>query len=91
MLLRQLLRNYILADHCGRRRSSSIAGLLTLTLRRNRAHVRYRLWLVASAKFLVPFGAMAGAAVDARAAARARAVVRDRLGVRAGVGHAQHV
>ena len=31
------------------------AALLTLALRRNSAHTRYRLWLVASAKFLVPF------------------------------------
>jgi len=31
------------------------AGLLTLLLRRNRAHVRYWLWLAASIKFLVPF------------------------------------
>ena len=30
-------------------------GLLTLLLRRNRAQVRYLLWLVASLKFLVPF------------------------------------
>ena len=32
-----------------------IAGLLTLLLRNNRAHIRYRLWLAASAKFLIPF------------------------------------
>ncbi len=31
------------------------AGLLTLLLRRNRAHARYCLWLAASVKFLVPF------------------------------------
>jgi hypothetical protein len=31
------------------------AGLLTLILRNNRAQVRYRLWFVASVKFLVPF------------------------------------
>ncbi len=34
---------------------AGIAGLLTLLLRKNRAHARYRLWLAASAKFLVPF------------------------------------
>ena len=34
---------------------SGIAGLLTLLLRKNRAHARYCLWLAASAKFLVPF------------------------------------
>ena len=31
------------------------AGLLTLTLRENGAHVRYWLWFAASVKFLVPF------------------------------------
>jgi uncharacterized protein (TIGR03435 family) len=34
---------------------AGIAGLLTLLLRNNRPHVRYCLWLAASAKFLVPF------------------------------------
>ena len=32
-----------------------IAGLLTLTLRRNHARARYGLWLAASIKFLIPF------------------------------------
>ena len=36
---------------------AAVAGFLTLTLRRNRAHVRYWLWLAASVKFLVPFAA----------------------------------
>ena len=31
------------------------AGLLTLILRKNRARVRYALWLTASVKFLIPF------------------------------------
>jgi bla regulator protein blaR1 len=31
------------------------AGMLTLALRKNRASVRYWLWLAASLKFLVPF------------------------------------
>lgn len=31
------------------------AGLLTLTLRKNHAAVRYWIWLAASAKFLIPF------------------------------------
>jgi bla regulator protein BlaR1 len=31
------------------------AGLLTLLLRKNQARVRYRLWLAASVKFIVPF------------------------------------
>jgi bla regulator protein blaR1 len=33
---------------------AATAGLLTLTLRRNRAQVRYGLWLGASVKFLIP-------------------------------------
>ena len=36
----------------------TIAGLLTLALRNNRAQVRYGLWLAASVKFLVPFAAL---------------------------------
>src|SRR5580693_4871582 len=38
-----------------------VAWLLTLTLRRNRAAVRYWIWLAASAKFLVPFSLLVGA------------------------------
>jgi bla regulator protein BlaR1 len=34
---------------------AGVAGLLTLFLRKNRAHVRYWLWLLASVKFLLPF------------------------------------
>ncbi len=34
---------------------AAIIGLLTLSLGRNRARVRYRLWLVASVKFVIPF------------------------------------
>jgi beta-lactamase regulating signal transducer with metallopeptidase domain len=34
---------------------AGVAGLLTLFLRKNRAHVRYGLWLMASVKFLFPF------------------------------------
>lgn len=34
---------------------AGVAGLLTLLLRKNRAHARYWLWLAASAKFLLPF------------------------------------
>ncbi len=34
------------------------AGLLTLTLTRHRAQLHYALWLAASVKFLVPFGAL---------------------------------
>jgi uncharacterized protein (TIGR03435 family) len=32
-----------------------VAGLLTLTLRKNRAQARYWIWLAASVKFLIPF------------------------------------
>jgi bla regulator protein blaR1 len=38
------------------------AGLLTLTLKSNRARTRYWLWFAASMKFLVPFALLAGAA-----------------------------
>jgi bla regulator protein BlaR1 len=34
---------------------ATVAGLVTLVLRRNQARVRYRLWLAASYKFLLPF------------------------------------
>jgi bla regulator protein blaR1 len=34
---------------------AGIAGLLTLLSRNNRAHIRYCLWLAASAEFLAPF------------------------------------
>ena len=34
---------------------AAAAGLLILALRRNRASVRYGIWLAASVKFLIPF------------------------------------
>ncbi len=34
---------------------AAVAGLLTLAFRKNRAQVRYALWLAASIKFLIPF------------------------------------
>jgi bla regulator protein BlaR1 len=37
---------------------AAAAALLTLAFRRNRAHVRYWLWLTASVKFLIPFAAL---------------------------------
>jgi bla regulator protein blaR1 len=37
---------------------AAVCALLTLTLRNNRAQVRYALWMAASLKFLVPFGAL---------------------------------
>jgi bla regulator protein blaR1 len=40
---------------------AGVAGLLTLALRKNRAQARYALWLVASAKFLIPFALLIGA------------------------------
>jgi len=39
---------------------AAAAGLMTLVLRRNRASVRYWLWLAASYKFLVPFSLLVG-------------------------------
>ena len=38
---------------------AGIAGLLTLMLRRNGAHIRFLLWFAASVKFLIPFAAIA--------------------------------
>src|SRR5580700_12330523 len=40
---------------------AAVAWLLTVTLRKNRAAVRYSIWLAASAKFLIPFSLLAGA------------------------------
>ena len=40
---------------------AAVAWLLTLTLQKNRASVRYWLWLAASAKFLIPFSMLAAA------------------------------
>jgi bla regulator protein blaR1 len=40
---------------------AAVAGLLTLALRKNRAQVRYWLWLAASLKFLVPFSLLVSA------------------------------
>jgi bla regulator protein blaR1 len=45
-----------LADHLWQSTLFAIsAGMLTLVLRKNRANIRYWLWLAASAKFLLPF------------------------------------
>src|ERR1700678_503372 len=38
----------------------AIAGILTLSLQKNRARTRYGLWLAASVKFLVPFSLLVG-------------------------------
>src|ERR1700683_5554664 len=40
---------------------AAVAWLLTLALRKNRAAVRYWIWLAASAKFLIPFSLLVGA------------------------------
>jgi bla regulator protein BlaR1 len=40
---------------------ATIAGMLTLTLRKNHARTRHWVWLAASAKFLVPFALLVGA------------------------------
>ena len=37
-----------------------VAGLLTLTLRKNHARARYGLWFAASMKFLIPFSLLVG-------------------------------
>lgn len=37
---------------------AAVSGLLTLALRRNRAQIRYALWLAASVKFLLPFSVL---------------------------------
>ena len=39
---------------------AGVAGLLTLLMRKNRAETRYSLWLIASAKFLLPFSLLIG-------------------------------
>jgi beta-lactamase regulating signal transducer with metallopeptidase domain len=50
-------------DHLWQSTFFAIAiGALTLLLRKNGAHVRYWLWLVASLKFLIPFSWLAAAA-----------------------------
>src|SRR5262245_31176585 len=41
-----------------------VAGGLALALNRNRAQVRYWLWLASSLKFVVPFAALAAAAAS---------------------------
>jgi uncharacterized protein (TIGR03435 family) len=47
----------LLGDHLWQSTLVAIViGMLTLVLRQNHAEVRYRLWLAASLKFLVPFG-----------------------------------
>ncbi|HEX4810457.1 MAG TPA: M56 family metallopeptidase [Bryobacteraceae bacterium] len=45
---------------------AAAAGVLSCVLRRNRAHTRYWLWLIASVKFLIPFSLLVavGSRVD---------------------------
>jgi bla regulator protein BlaR1 len=40
---------------------AALIALLTLALRKNRAQIRYRLWLLASIKFLIPFSLLVAA------------------------------
>lgn len=49
---------------------AALAGLLTLALRKNRAQMRYWLWLAASVKFLIPFSLLvsAGSQIEWRTA-----------------------
>src|SRR5580658_9146798 len=51
--------------------SVGAVGLLALVLRKNQAQVRYWVWFIASAKFLIPFSLLVGlgAFVPRRAAA----------------------
>jgi hypothetical protein len=52
---------------------AGVAWLLALTPRKNQARVRYGVWFIASAKFLIPFSVLIGlgALVPRRAAAPA--------------------
>ncbi len=65
---------------------AAAAGLLTLALRKNRAPVRYWLWLAGSVKFLVPFSLLVslGSQFDWRTAPAAApiqvSVVMDQIG-----------
>ena len=57
---------------------AGVVGILTLAVRRNRARLRYGLWLAASVKFLVPFtllGAAGGLVEWRQAPAPIRSVV----------------
>ena len=53
---------------------AAVAALLTLAFRKNRAPVRYAIWLAASVKFLIPFALLVGigSQLDWRAAPAAR-------------------
>src|SRR5712692_9016069 len=65
---------------------AAVAGLLTIALRKNRAPVRYWLWLAASVKFLVPFSLLVsmGSQFDWRTAPAAAPIqfpaVMDQIG-----------
>jgi bla regulator protein BlaR1 len=50
------------------------AGLLAVTLRKNRAQVRYWLWLSASLKFLVPFAVLISMGSHLQLAPAAKAI-----------------
>jgi uncharacterized protein (TIGR03435 family) len=39
---------------------AAVVGLLAIALRKNHAQARYRLWLIASVKFLIPFSLLVG-------------------------------
>jgi bla regulator protein blaR1 len=43
---------------------AGLAWVLTLALRKNRARVRYAVWLAASAKFLAPFAVLVSAGIQ---------------------------
>jgi len=56
---------------------AAAVGLLTIAFRRNRAAVRYALWLSASVKFLVPFALLQGLGHWLRPASRGAILVPD--------------
>ena len=56
---------------------AAIVGLLTLSLRKNEARVRYGLWLAASCKFLIPFAPLVS--MGSRVAWRTAAAAADSL------------
>jgi uncharacterized protein (TIGR03435 family) len=60
-----------------------VIALLAVALRRNRAQVRYRLWLAASLKFLVPLAALAAAGAQAAGVGPTTfAALEEQLGLR---------
>jgi bla regulator protein BlaR1 len=55
------------------------AWLLTLVLRKNQARIRYWLWMIASAKFLIPFSVLVAVGSYLRTVTAAHIVARPQL------------